>query len=51
MNAINRFNLGERQKELRKNKPCVFISHQKKDTEACKKIADYLLSIRNRCLF
>lgn len=24
--------------------PCVFISHKREDTEACKKIADYLLS-------
>ena len=26
-------------------KPCVFISHQRDDTQACEKIADYLLSI------
>ena len=30
--------------EYREGTPCVFISHKREDTEACRKIADYLMN-------
>ncbi|WP_103027208.1 toll/interleukin-1 receptor domain-containing protein [Salinibacter altiplanensis] len=32
-----------RKTEYREGTPCLFISHKREDTEACKKITDYLL--------
>lgn len=45
MTGINRKYLNESLRVGRKDKICIFISHQKKDATICKKIADYLISI------
>jgi len=45
MAGINRKYLNESYRIRRRGKLCVFISHQKKDTEDCRKIADYLTSV------
>lgn len=45
MSGINRVYLTEEQRQRRQNQLCVFISHQKEDTEQCRKIAEYLKSI------
>ncbi len=44
MSGINRKYLNESYRLGRKGQLCVFISHQKSDTDACSKIAEYLKS-------
>ncbi len=41
----NRALLNETQRLARTSKICIFISHQKRDRDACEKIANYILSI------
>lgn len=45
MKAYNRRNISESETQFRKSlgRVCVFLSHQKKDAEYTKKIADYIL--------
>lgn len=45
MSGINRKYLNESSRLSRKEKLCVFISHQKKDTKQCSEIAKYLKSV------
>ena len=44
MSGINRKYLNESSRLSRKSQLCVFISHQKSDTSACNKIAEFLKS-------
>jgi hypothetical protein len=45
MSGINRKYLNESGRLNRQGKLCVFISHQKKDSTYCSKIADYIKSV------
>lgn len=45
MSGLNRKYLNESDRIIIRGKLCIFISHQKRDTEACRKIAEYLKSV------